>query len=138
MGFSFAVRDSNGNTVGRAELLAVADEEEYKVWVRVGDADNYYRCDTLAEAGQRVAEILTAHGDYDPDGGVESEDVARYIGPALTGVVIHATGYVGDNGVSLFWGDAKMQIDRALTDAEILAFATALEAAVEEEREEYR
>ena len=134
MGFSFAVRDSNGNTVGRAELLA----DSALVWVRVGDADDYQQFDTLAEAGQHVAAHLTAHGDYDPDGGVESEDVARYVGPALTGVVIHATGYVGNNGVSLFWGNVHAQIDRALTDAEILAFATALEAAVEEEREEYR
>ena len=134
MGFSFAVRCSNGNTVGRAELLA----DSAVVWVRVGDADAYHQFDTPAEAGQHVAEILTAHGDYDPDGGIESEDVARYYGRALMGVVIHATPFVGNNGVSLFWGDADAQRDRGLTDAEIATFADALEAAVEEEREEYR
>ena len=131
--FSFAVQDANGVTVGRAELL-----HEAVVWVRVGDADNYQQFDTPAEAGQHVAERLTAHGDYDPDGGIKSGDVARYYGRALMGVVIHATPFVGNNGVSLFWGDADAQIDRGLTDAEIAAFADALEAAVQEEREEYR
>ena len=104
------------------------------VWVRIGDPDDYYPYDSPEDAAQRVAELLDASDpEIQAEGPLRARHVARYMGSALCGVEIEGTEFVGNNGISLFWGDASAQLDRELSDAEIAAFARELEAAMAEE-----
>ena len=83
--------------------------------MRIGDVDDYHKHGSILEAGEYVALVVRD----------EVTLIERYQGPALTGVNLFGTGYVDNNGVSLFWGDGDAQKLRELTDDEIEEFASA-------------
>jgi len=102
--------------------------KDLKVWTRVGDQDDYHDFDSPEEAAESVHDYLHWPGFAD-DGPCQCEHpVERYQGPALHGVAFPGTPYIGDNGVSLFWGDDDAQFDCELSDMELEAFTNTLKA----------
>ena len=99
---------------------------DLKVWVRVGDQDDYHSFDSPEQAAEHVHEYLHWPG-FEDDGPCQgTHEVIRYVGPGLYGVVFPGTCYQGDNGISLYWGDDDAQLDCELTDFELVAFRNTL------------
>jgi hypothetical protein len=100
--------------------------KDLKVWVRVGDQDDYHPFDSPELAAEYVHEYL--HGpDQELDGtGQCRHQVERYQGPGLRGVELPDTPFTGYNGVSLFWGDEDAQLEGELSDMELFAFGNSL------------
>ena len=72
-----------------------------KLWVRVGDSDNYHDFDGLQEVADYLAEMgVTGPLEWCNEYGVTSPE------------------YRGKNYISLFWGDANAQPIRQLTPDE--------------------
>ncbi len=87
---------------------------DLKLWMRVGDQDDYYDYDSIDEATVELHEAL-----HEPFGEPEcpGHNVTRYIGPALHG--LNVTEYRGDNGVSFYWGDDDAQLEAEISDHEL-------------------
>ena len=87
-----------------------------KLWVRVGDQDDYNPFDSIEEAAEHVHWYLhlPCENLFDEDA---EHDVTHYKGPALVGIEVEE--YSGDNGVSFYWGDDDAQKDRDITDHEL-------------------
>lgn len=73
------------------------------VWIRMGDLGGYYGFDSPEEAGNHVGCRLD-----------EWDDTFRY---RISGVMLPPK-FVGDNYVSLFWGDEDARYERGLSLAE--------------------
>lgn len=71
------------------------------IWVRLGDADNYNRCDDLTDAA-----------DFMDLFGVHQVFRSRMYG-------VEADGLTGQNDISLFFGDDAAQPTRELADKDI-------------------
>ena len=94
---------------------------DLKVWMRVGDQDDYHDFDSVDEAAEDMAGLL----EYVPVPTL----VRRYVGNALVGVEIPEAGLLDYNSVSLYWGDDDAQLEDALADCEIEGFQNVLLAA---------
>ena len=98
-----------------------------QIWVRVGDQGDYHPFNSPELAAEHVHEYLHAP-DCDEDSrgaGACDHEIERYHGPALTGVEIEE--FSGNNGISLFWGDARAQFYAPLSDIELFAFTNILQ-----------
>jgi len=85
--------------------------------MRVGDQDDYHDFDSPEIAAEDLAQYI----------GVYANTVRRYVGPGLVGVEV-GDWLVGDNAVSLFWGDGDAQLEAELSDQELEAFDSTLQA----------
>ena len=88
---------------------------DLKLWMRVGDQDDYHAFDSIDEAADDLHEMMHCDGPSracpDPAYQCRGHKVARYAGPALHGLVLSGTGLEGDNGVSFYWGDDDAQFE---------------------------
>jgi len=80
-----------------------------KIWIRIGDQDDYHEFDNVLEASEELAEIV----------GHKSLKAERYHGLALRGVCLKDVGLVGNNGVSFFWGDEDAEFIREISNDEL-------------------
>lgn len=102
---------------------------DLKVWIRVGDRDDYHSFDSIEEAAYELHDAY--HGpDFENDGPChhDAHKVDRYIGPAIEGVVLPGTPYTGNNGISFYWGDADAQFESAISDLELDAIRNTINA----------
>lgn len=101
---------------------------DLKVWIRVGDQDDYHDFDSVDDAAKAIHEYLhwPGFGDDGPCVGQCGRRVERYYGPGLRGIVINGTPYQGNNGISLFWGDDDAEFEAELTDRELEGFTAVL------------
>ena len=81
---------------------------DLKVWMRVGDCDDYHDFDSLDEAVEDLLESLD--GFY---------SIRRSPHSGISGIEILGTSLVGENAVSLYWGDDDAQLVSALSDFDI-------------------
>jgi len=102
--------------------------KDLKVWVRVGDQDDYRPFESPEIAAADIHEYLH-WPDFEDDGPCGCKHgVTRYNGPALHGVEFPGTPYIGNNGVSLYWGDDDAQFECELSDMDLEAFCNTLTA----------
>ncbi len=94
---------------------------DLRLWVRIGDQDNYHDFDSVDEAIGHVADCLHSGLDSEEEETVcvEEHQLGRYVGPGLYGIVLLGTEYQGDNGVSFFWGDDNAQFKAEISDQEL-------------------
>ncbi|KKM78771.1 hypothetical protein LCGC14_1356750 [marine sediment metagenome] len=89
---------------------------DLKVWMRVGDQDDYHDYASIDEAAEELHEALH-YPERLPT--PCSHDVERYTGPGLIGLVFPGTTLQGDNGVSFYWGDDDAQFEAEISDHEL-------------------
>ncbi len=85
-----------------------------KVWMRMGDADGYHDFDSMFSAGSELGGYLDAAGN----GLTKVPPIGRH---GSYGITV-APSFVGDNYISLFWGDEDAQPTKKLTQADIADF----------------
>ncbi len=95
--------------MNRSKKLIGLLEQEDRIWVRLGDQDEYQDFDTIEDA----AEYL--HDEF----GIKEVD--RWVDKGFEG-----GGYKGGDYVSLFWGDADAQPTADLSHGDKKAFEKSL------------
>lgn len=95
--------------------------KDLKVWMRVGDQDDYHDFDSPEGAAYDLHDLL--HSD---EGQCRGHIVMRHESSMLYGVNIVGEGYEGQNAVSLYWGDDDAQFAAELSDLELDAFRNVL------------
>ena len=93
--------------------------KDLRVWLRIGDQDDYRSFDSVDDAASTMREYL----------GCTINDemvIRRYVGHMLIGIEIPDAGYVQENGISLFWGDDDAQFEASLSDWELEVFIRTL------------
>ncbi len=92
---------------------------DLKVWIRIGDQDDYHAFDSIDEAVTEIHDALH-WPDFADDGPCAgSHDVARYSGPGFIGLAFPGTALQGDNGVSFYWGDDDAQLEDEISAHEL-------------------
>lgn len=102
---------------------------ERKVWVRVGDQDEYHPFDSPQHAAEHVHAYFHDPEYDEASCGPRDEHVhaiTRYRGPALIGVEVGDSVFTGENGISLYWGDGDAHLAYQLSDAELAAFTSTI------------
>ena len=100
-----------------------------KVWIRVGDQDDYHDFDSVAEAADEIHEELHSFDRCpDPVHGCTGHKVDRYVGPALHGIVVARIGLEGDNGISFYWGNDDGQFEAEISYHELEVIQRTLSA----------
>jgi hypothetical protein len=90
-----------------------------KVWMRMGDNDDYHDFDSMFDAGTELGRYLDASSSL--EGPFMSYIYSRGEGPnGTTG--INAPGFQKNNYISLFWGDNDAQITKGHTQADLAEF----------------
>ncbi len=88
---------------------------DLKLWMRVGDQDDYNDYDSIDEAADDLHEALHIPSDEPDD--CFGHTVKRYSGLALNGLTVGE--FRGDNGVSFYWGDDDAQLEAEISDHEL-------------------
>lgn len=83
-----------------------------KVWMRMGDTDDYHDFDSMFEAGSELG------GYFDSTGGLTKTPAVDKHGD----YGISVDPFIGFNYISLFWGDNDAQPTKKLTQADIADF----------------
>jgi len=91
---------------------------DLKVWMRVGDADEYHSFDSVDEAAEELAELWSALG-YPPP---QPNRIVRAKHSGVVGVDVTDSDLQGENAVSLYWGDDDANLETPLSDSELLHF----------------
>jgi len=88
-----------------------------KVWMRMGDNDDYNSFDSPYDAGIQLGSILNCNGQ------VTESPTLKY-----RSLGVEAEGFCGDNYISLFWGndDAQPVNESELNQSEKLDFEQGL------------
>lgn len=90
------------------KIMGLLDQED-RIWVRLGDQSEYEEFDTLEDAAEY---LRTEFGIEEVDSWVEKG--------------FEGGGYLGQNYVSMFWGDADAQPTADLSHGDKKAFEKAL------------
>lgn len=94
------------------------------IWMRKGDAGDYESFDAPYDAGEDIGYLLSLPGRE--SGPKQRKPVVKR---SQTYGVSVAPYFVGDNYVSLFWGDADAQPTRRITDADLAQFRAGVASA---------
>lgn len=86
---------------------------DLQLWIRVGDQGDYHSFDSVDEAAEFLHEHLHNHDDDECIG----HEVNRYQGPGLVGIEIEE--FLGDNGVSFYWGEEDAGRYCSISDDEL-------------------
>ena len=87
-----------------------------KVWMRMGDVDDYHDFDNMFSAGSEIGSYLSETGTEKFTAG----DI-RWQGKGL-----EMAGFTGYNYISLFWGDNDAQDSQVLTKADKASFVSGI------------
>ncbi len=82
-----------------------------KVWMRLGDNDDYHSFDNMFDAGTELGTYLESR-----------EFQMKDLGSLSNGTGICAPGFEGHNYISLFWGDDDAQITKRHSQADLADF----------------
>ncbi len=88
-----------------------------KVWVRAGDQDDYHDFDSIDTAAEYIHNAL--HDEWDFSDG-HRHALERYGGSGLVGVSLLGTDFIGDNAISLFWGNDEAQYMQPMSDNDLV------------------
>ena len=92
---------------------------DLKVWIRIGDQDDYHDHDSIDDALAAIHDALD-WPDFKDDGPCQSpHEVQRYRGPGLIGLVFPGTPLQHDNSVSFYWGDDDAQLEDEISAHEL-------------------
>ncbi len=88
-----------------------------KVWVRIGDQDDYHDFDSIDMAAEHIHDRLHVGCGFS-DG--HRHPIVRYGGAGLVGVSAIGTEFVGNSAISLFWGNDEAQYMQAMSDDDLV------------------
>jgi len=90
-----------------------------KIWMRVGDQDDYHDFNSVEHAAEALAGALEELHEFD----VIASDIVRAHHDGVIGIDIDGTELRGTNAISLFWGDEGSDFEAMLSDEELREFA---------------